>query len=396
MSSKSNNAQKANRSNIRVLPIVLVSALLSGCAAIGSAGPSSRAVVATPSPSATSGIKLIEVTGPVAQRVMLSSRPKLFSDQLGDVPTPNVLFGLGDSVDISIWEAPPGVLFSAMPSSQVTANSVARAASLPEQVVDGEGRISVPFAGTLKIVGRTPTEVANEIVTRLQGKAHDPQVVVRRVSNVTANVTVVGDVAANSRLPLSSKGERLLDAIAAAGGSRQPVGKSTVQITRGSSVVAMPLDAIIRDPRQNVRLQAGDVVTVLYQPYSFTALGALNNNAEINFEGTGLTLAQALGRVGGLQDARSDLKGVFVFRLEDPAALDPEMTENAELTADGRIPVIYRIDMKNPETFFIAQKFPIRNKDILYVSNAPSADLQKFLNIVSNAVYSIVNIGAAM
>jgi polysaccharide export outer membrane protein len=56
-------------------------------------------------------------------------------------------------------------------------------------------------------------------------------------------------------------------------------------------------------------LHPDDVVTALYQPYSFTALGAVGRNAEIDFEGTGLTLTQALGRIGGLRDDRADIKG---------------------------------------------------------------------------------------
>jgi polysaccharide export outer membrane protein len=64
------------------------------------------------------------------------------------------------------------------------------------------------------------------------------------------------------------------------------------------------------------------VVTALFQPYSFTALGATGANAEIAFEATGITLAQALGRAGGLQDQRADVRGAFLFRLEDPRALD--------------------------------------------------------------------------
>jgi len=174
------------------------------------------------------------------------------------------------------------------------------------------------------------------------------------------------------------------------------VGKTTIRITRGRQVATLPLETILLDPAQNIRLQPDDVVTALFQPYSFTALGAVTNNAEIPFEGTGITVAQALGRVGGLQDNRADIRGVFIFRLEDPAALDPAIREGARTTPDGRIPVIYRIDMRDPATFFIAQSFPIRNNDVLYVSNAPLADLQKFVSIVSSMVFSVINLGNAV
>jgi polysaccharide export outer membrane protein len=34
----------------------------------------------------------------------------------------------------------------------------------------------------------------------------------------------------------------------------------------------------------------------------------------------------------------------------------------------------------------------MRNRDVLYVSNAPAAELQKFLNIVSSVVVPVVTV----
>jgi polysaccharide export outer membrane protein len=216
--------------------------------------------------------------------------------------------------------------------------------------------------------------------------------VVRIIRSADENVTVVGDVANSMRVPLTPRGERLLEILATAGGVKQPIGKTTIQITRSGRVVSLPLEIVIRDPAQNIRLEANDVVTALYQPYSFTSLGAIGTNAEIPFESTGITLAQALGRIGGLRDERADVRGVFIFRLEDPAAIDPAIAATARRTPDGRIPVIYRVDLSNPATFFVAQSFPIRNKDVVFVSNAPLADLQKFVSIVSSMAFSVIGI----
>ena len=194
-------------------------------------------------------------------------------------------------------------------------------------------------------------------------------------------------------MPLTAKGERLLDAIAAAGGVRQPVGRMTVQITRGETVQAMALDAVILDPRQNIILQPGDVVTALYQPLSFTALGATGKNEEIAFEAQGITLAQALARAGGVQDARADASGVFIFRFEEPAML-AAADNNVPTTPDGRIPVVYRLDLKDPRSFLVAQGFRMRNKDVVYVANAPAAELQKFLNILTAVVFTGTGLSA--
>ncbi|MDF0490977.1 polysaccharide export protein [Sphingomonas sp. H39-1-10] len=351
---------------------------------------------------------MIDVTDAVARNVLASRNQRLFSEELGDGEPIGSVIGRGDVLDIAIWEAPPAALFGsvgaegrlsspmASASSALSGVTTARGASLPEQMVDSDGQITIPFVGSVQAAGRTPQDIAREITARLRGKAHQPQTIVRLIRNAAATVTVVGDVATSERVPLTARGERILDVLATAGGVRQPVGKMTIQITRGMKVSALPLESVIRDPRQNVRLRPDDVMTVLFQPFSFTALGATGRNEEIPFEATGVTMAQALGRVAGLQDARADVKGVFIFRLEDPAALDPATRARARLTPDGKAPVIYRINMKDPASFFIVQSFPIRDKDVLYVSNAPLADIQKFVSVIYSTLLPAATTATAL
>ena len=157
----------------------------------------------------------------------------------------------------------------------------------------------------------SPT-IEADIVKRLTGKAHQPQVLVRVIKNNTSNVTVVGEVNNSTLLPLTPKGERLLDALAAGGGVKQPINRVAVQISRDNVTATMPLDLVIRDPRQNILLKPGDVVTALFQPQSFSVLGATGKNEEIPFEAQGISLAQALARSGGLNDSRADARGVFL------------------------------------------------------------------------------------
>lgn len=348
--------------------------------------------------AAGAGIKVVDVTDAVARQIAADDHKVLFSQELGEGRPIGSVIGKGDVLDIAIWEAPPAALFGAAGSDPrlTSSGSIARGTALPEQMVDSDGRIVIPFAGSIQAAGRTPQEISREIAGRLFGKAHQPQAIVRLVRNAAANVTVVGDVASSARVPLTAKGERVLDVLASVGGVKQPINKTMLQITRGARVTAMPLETVIRDPRQNVILQPDDVMTVLFQPFSFTALGATGRNEEIPMEATGITLAQALGRVSGLQDSRANVKGVFLFRLEKPEALSPELRAGARTTPDGRIPVIYRINMKDPATFFIAQGFPIRDKDVLYVSNAPLADFQKFVSVIFSTFLPVATTAAAL
>lgn len=341
-------------------------------------------------------VQLIDVTDTVTRRLRQVNASKSFAELLGEVPPYGAVIGRGDALDIGVWEAPPAVLFGAYAGGGGLGMTEAVGAGvntgLPQQIVNQDGTIRIPFAGTIRAEGRTPEAVAQDIQNRLAGKAHDPQVVVRIVHNSTSDVTVVGDVATSLRMPLTTKGERVLDAVASAGGVRQPVGKITVQITRGSTIAAMPLSSVINDPRENVRLQANDIVTALFQPYSFTVLGAANRNEEVPFESTGLTLSQALGRIGGVVDSRANPHGVFIFRFENPTFFTANGQLAPQASANGKVPVIYRVDLRDPATLFAAQSFPIRDQDLIYVANSPLADFQKFLTAVSQIVYPIISV----
>jgi len=387
-------ASFASRPLARTALLLAASAALGGCQSFGASGPSRGSVLRSAAPRhATSDISVVELNDAAVTRITTLSHTRSFSEVFGEQPATPSLIGRGDVLDIAIWEAPPAVLFTNSGLDGLRGGAVInQGATIPQQMVADDGTVAVPFVGAVAAAGRDPAAVAEDIRQRLARKAHDPQVVVRLVQNETRNVTILGEVAASRRVPLSAKGERLLDAIAAAGGPRQPIGKTTVRLARGTHVAAMPLDAVISDPAQNVRLAADDVVTVLFQPYSFIALGAVTQNAEIPFEGSGLTLAQAMGRIGGLRDDRADVRGIFIFRLEDPAALDPAIAATAKRTNDGRIPVVYRLSLTNAASFFEAQNFTIHHQDVIYVSNAPAVDLQKFLNAVTSVAFSTAGI----
>ena len=369
--------------------ILAGSVLMSGCAYFPASGPAGEDVQRMPGQPGASSVQVIDVDDGVARQLLTRRREVLFSDVLSAKPAKAAAIGPGDMVEVTIWEAPPATLFGTG-AIDTRLPSTSRGTTFPEQAVDREGFINVPFAGRVRAAGQSAQSVEAEIVQRLKGKANQPEVLVRQTRNTSSMVTVVGEVTNSTRMPLTAVGERLLDALAAAGGVRQPVTKMTLQLTRGDRFHSLPLDQVIRDPRQNVPLEPGDVVTALFQPLSFTALGATGKNEEINFEAQGITLAQALARAGGLIDSRSSPEGLFVFRLEAPDALTwPKQPVIA--TPGGQVPVVYRIDLRDPRSFFVMQSFQMSNKDVMYVSNAPASELQKFLNLVFSFTYPVLN-----
>jgi polysaccharide export outer membrane protein len=276
-----------------------------------------------------------------------------------------------------------------------TVSQSSRPGTFPETVVGPSGTITVPFAGQIPAAGRTLRQIEQTIVSRLRNKANQPQVVVRVARNATANVSVVGEVTTAGRFPLSPRGERLLDAISQAGGTRQPVDRVTLQVTRGDVTATMPMQAVVRDARQNIVLRRDDIVTALFQPNSFVVLGAAGRNEEVRFEAVGLTLSQALGRIGGLQDMRADPKGVFLFRWESAERISP-LVQSPLADPAGPVPVIFQVNLKQPETLFAAQNFAMKNGDVIFVSNSPASDLQRFVSLVASTVLPVLSVSSTV
>jgi polysaccharide export outer membrane protein len=381
---------------LALLPFIACSLLVQGCSWMPSSGPE-RDDISSASQAKNPNIRLIDVTAATVQVLKASEGGASFAQRLGNSTHPplNQTVGAGDTLEVSVWEAPPALLFGTSALGSPTMTSSSQVTAFPPQMVAADGTIQIPFAGAVPAAGLTLQQIQAGITQRLTGKANQPQALVRLQRNATSDVTVVGEVGQSTKVPLSPKGERLLDAIAAAGGSRQPIEKVSVQITRGNQVVNMPLDRVVKEPSQNIQLAAGDIVTVMYQPKSFTVLGAAGKNAEINFESNGVSLAQALARAGGIQATQGDAQGIFIFRFEDRHTLTT-LSGDRPQTAEAKTPVVYRLNLENPASFLNAQEFPMRDKDILYIADAPSVGLQKFLSILSSSVYSvnsIVNLG---
>ena len=303
-------------------------------------------------------------------------------------PTATQAIGVGDYVQAVIWEASAGGLFSTPVNDRGGPGS--RTAQIPEQVVGPDGAITIPYAGRLQVVGRTPSQVEQAIVSALTGKAIEPQALVTVTKNIANTVTVIGEVTSGARVPLTTRGDRILDVVALAGGTRAPAHETFITLIRNGRAVRIPMQAILLDPNENIYVRPGDTISVARELQTFTAAGATGTNAVIPFEAIGITLEQAIAKAGGLNDSRADPGGVFVIRFEQASEYDQLRLARPQPGTYSQVPVIYRLNMHDANSFFLARRFPIRNKDILFVSNAPLTDLQK----VMSALLPILGVGA--
>ncbi|MFH6786678.1 MULTISPECIES: polysaccharide biosynthesis/export family protein [Methylobacterium] len=400
------------------MPAVLVAAcFIGGCSSfLPAAGPTASAVAEGADIATDQGLlaryEIVDVDAAVVEALRgrpLDSLVASFGDRR---PSVQPVIGVGDAVTVTIWEAGSGGLFSG-PAIPDRFSTGSKSSSIPEQIVARDGTISVPYAGRIKVAGKRAPDVQAQIEQELAGKAIQPQVLLTVNSPLSTSVTVLGEAAAagggarlaaarsgpvsnlgGGRVPLTEKGDRLLDVIATAGGVSAPVNETFVRLSRGSTTATVPLTAVVSNPRENIFLRPGDTLTLVRDPQTFLAVGATGANYEIPFSAEGITLAQALAKSGGLRDFQADPAGVFVFRFE-PASVVRRLRPTSPLLSSNFVPVVYRINMRDPNSLFVSQAFRMRNRDLVYVSNAPFTEVQKVLSVFSTVTSPIAS-GASL
>ncbi len=354
---------------------------VAGCAAISGSGPSAGSVTGEAGPPEAPRYELVDANPYVAD-ILRRRSPESFRARFGDYrPSVEPKIGIGDTVSVTIWEAGAGGLFSS-PLSSDRFSTGSKSATIPDQVVGRDGAITVPYAGRIPVAGRTARAVQAVIEQALAGKAIQPQVLINVSRSVSNTVTVAGEVVTGARVPLSVKGDRVMDVIAAAGGIRAPVNETYVQLSRGQVTARVPLTRVTSSAKENIFMRPDDVLTVIRDPQTFIAYGATGRNAEIPFDAEGINLTQALAKAEGLLDSRADPEGVFVFRFE-PYHVARALRPQSPLIQPGyATPFVYRFNLREASILFVAQSFEMQDRDLLYVSNAPITDVAKALEIV--------------
>lgn len=366
----------------KVSVAVLVAFALAGCSSMPSSGPSTGDIVsARKSDTVPDGLDLIDVDGLVA-RIAESFAPVPLTGRFPDRRvTPTQTIGVGDTLGVTIFEASAGGLFS---TSNGQIGGGTKNVALPDQEIGPNGTINVPYVGRFSVVGATTDKVEKIIVDRLRDKAIEPQAVVTLHAARSNLVSVNGEIGKPGRLPLSGRGDRMLDVLADAGGIKGDPNELFVRLTRKGTSGVVPLRTVIEDATQNVWIWPGDDIFVYRELQQFTVVGASGRSGNFPMTYGRTTLAEALGAADGLMDARAEPAGVFVYRDERASMVCAIKKEKPCASPEVSRPVIYRLNLREPEGYALAQRFPMRSKDLVYVANADTFEVARVLSLLSS------------
>lgn len=369
-----------------ILPLAIV-AILGGCSTLPRDGPSGASVNAgATTASALGSYALVPLTFEATER-MKQVPPQFFGSlAAGSSDQPADVIGEGDTLAISIFD-PSGSLFggalgSGSSSSRSTTTLSGGNQALPGSTVDRSGSVTIPFGGQVRVQGLTSTQAAAAIRRALVGKVANPQVLVSIAGNASNTVNVLGDVRQPGRAPLGVNSDRILDVIAAAGGSARTTDDLTISIQREGRTYTAPLSAVTTEFGENVRLQRGDVVNVQYKPRRFSTFGGLNAVAQVDMPAGPMTLTGALSKVGGLNTNTANARRVLIFRFERPEVAQA-LGINQPAQPRG-VPVVYELDFSDAANVFAATNMEVMPEDVIYVPLAGAAEMRKFFEVVQS------------
>lgn len=301
-----------------------------------------------------------------------------------------VSINVGDTLQITVFEAQSGGLFIPKEAGVRAGNFV----TIPSQLVDYTGKINVPFAGEVLVLNRTPAAVSEEITRKLAERAIEPQVVVSIIGRSNSAITVLGDVKQASRIALNLDGDRIMDAVARAGGLNYPDFQTYLSFRRANKEWVVRFDELARSPEKNVFLRPQDTLYLYRDPDRYQVYGAAGINSTFDFASREMSLSDALGDAGGLDQSRADPEEIYVFRYETSdfvKSLFGNPTTAAKVPAADRLPIVYKLNLRNPEGFFLARNFPLQNRDIIYLANAKSVEFLRFLNLLDATAVTTIN-----
>jgi polysaccharide export outer membrane protein len=378
--------------------ILLCSLLLSlaSCDALPGVAPTSTQLIR--SKDENWDVYVVKVTSLVS-RTLASYRPESFPAAYRmHKYTPSVALKPGDLIGITVYETAGSTLFQGTVPALMTGTpgmAAPQASTIPLQLVESDGKVTVPYVGRVTVAGRTPSQAAVVIQEGLATQTVRPQVVVSMAGNVSNTIAVGGEVTKSGLMPLTLRGEKLLDAVAWAGGPKSSAIQMDLRLMRGKQTFSVPLTQIMSNSEDNIVAQPNDNISLVFNPKTFLVMGATQKVNQYTFDVESITLAEAIARAGGGIESTTNLAAVYLFRYEpaalarkvltvDHQAVDTQYVSSRVEGLEGaaNIPFIYRVDLTQAGGYFSAQQVSLRDKDIVVLATAEAAQFLKIMQVI--------------
>ena len=366
---------------------LLLLASLAGCATLPSSGPTGKQIEKSAiSPKDGSApiqlVRIASVADVPAAGAGIS--PAAILPNL--TPPPTDMVGPGDVLDINIYEA--GVTLFSASGGAATGNQLmgtpgVQVQKLPPMRVDDLGDITVPYAGPLHVAGFTVGEVEAMIRNALQRLSQNPQVLITMNEAITNSIIVGGEVARPGRLVLQTNRETLSDVVALAGGYRGNTRDLTLRIMRDGKSVDVRMNDLADNPALDVRAYPGDRLMLINNPRTYSVMGAPGRVEQIPFGRSSVSLAEAIATAGGVNPGVGNPAAIFVFRYVRDAQ-------------GNEVPVVYHLNMMKTRSYFLAQRFAMQDKDVLYFGNAAANQPSKLIQLISQLFSPILTVTSAV
>lgn len=243
-----------------------------------------------------------------------------------------------------------------------------RSADAAGHRVDSRGYIYFPYVGEFKVAGLTVAQIRREMAKSLASHIPNPQLDVRVAAYNSRKVTVTGNVKEPGRLPISDEAMTLVRAIGLSGGAAENADLTNVRVVRGKRHYHRNVESFFLNGTlsENMLLHGGDVVHVpdrlSNQVY---VMGELKKPTSLTMNNRRMTIAEAIG-LSGSTYFDSDISKVFVVR-----GVGKTSTLKAE---------VYHVDLRSVEGVVLAGRFPLKSRDVVYVT---TAGLAKWERVVS-------------
>lgn len=283
--------------------------------------------------------------------------------------------GRGDVLNIRVWYHPdlntPTTVGA--PSSNAGSISMVQNQQSNNGIwVNDHGKIFFPLVGEISVVGKTITQVQSELSSRLKRYIKNPQVEVNIAEFRSKRVSVSGAVREAGQLPITNVPMTLLDAIDLAGGITDEADPQNVKWTHNGVDHTVSIEDLRAngDATQNQLLSDGDIVYVPSNENSKVfVMGEVIRQSALRMPGKGITLTEAIGEAGGLDQVHANASGVFVIR---------------NVPADAEKPIhVYQLNLKDATAYALGNRFKLKADDVVYVTAAP---VTRWDRVVSQAV----------